>query len=136
MDEIYKNIDERNLNKKRKILTGFDAMIADMLINKKLNPIATELFIRKRKLKISLVFVTQSFFAVPKNMRLHSTHYFLWKFQIKESFNKLHFIISRFWLERLYKPLQKMYCKTIFFFSDYLMLFMHQIIIYISERMF
>ena len=77
MDEIYKNIDERNPNKKRKILTGFDAMSADMLINKKLNPIATELFIRKRKLKISLVFVTQSFFAVPKNMRLHSTHYFL-----------------------------------------------------------
>ena len=77
MDEIYKNIDERNPNKKRKILTGFHAMIADMLINKKLNPIATELFIRKRKLKISLVFVTQSFFAVPKNMRLHSTHYFL-----------------------------------------------------------
>ena len=119
MDEIYKNIDERNPNKKRKILTGFDAMIADMLINKKLNPIATELFIRKRKLKISLVFVTQSYFAVPKNMTLRSTHYFLWKFQIKESFNKLHFIISRFWLERLYEPLQKMYRKTIFFFSGW-----------------
>ena len=119
MDEIYKNIDERNPNKKRKILTGFDAMIADMLINKKLNPIATELFIRKRKLKISLVFVTQSYFAVPKNMTLRSTHYFLWKFQIKESFNKLHFIISRFWLERLYEPLQKMYRKTIFLFSGW-----------------
>ena len=61
-------------NKKRKILTIFDNMIADMLNNKKLNPIVTELFIRCRKLNISLVFITQSYFAVPKNIRLNSTH--------------------------------------------------------------
>ena len=54
-------------------------MIADMLSNKKLNPIVTELFIRGRKLNISLVFITQSYFAVPKNIRLNSTHYFVMK---------------------------------------------------------
>ena len=52
-------------------------MIADMLSNKKLNPIVTELFIRGRKLNISLVFIMQSYFAVPKNIRLTSTDYFI-----------------------------------------------------------
>ena len=79
MDYIYKNITEYNPNKKRRILIVFDDMIADMLSNKKLNPIVTELFIRGRKLNISLVFITQSYFTVPKNNRLNSTHYFLMK---------------------------------------------------------
>ena len=51
----------------------FDDMIADLLSNKKLYPIATELFIRGRKLSVCLVFVTQSYFTVPKNIRLNST---------------------------------------------------------------
>ena len=51
--------------------------------NKKLNPIVTELFIKGRKLNISLVFITQSYFAVPKNIRLNSTHYFIMKFPKK-----------------------------------------------------
>ena len=76
MDDIYKNIEEYNSNRKGKILIGFDDMIADMLSNKKLNPIVTELFIRGRKLNISLVFITKSYFPVPKNIRLNSTHYF------------------------------------------------------------
>ena len=66
MDDIYKNIEEYNPNKKRKILTVFDHMIADMLSNKKLNPIVTELLIRVRKLNISLAFITQTYFAAPK----------------------------------------------------------------------
>ena len=61
MYNIYKDIEEYNPNKKRKILIDFDDMIADMLINKKLNPIVTELFIRGRKLNISLVFITVLF---------------------------------------------------------------------------
>ena len=65
MDDIYKNIEEYNPNKKHKILIVFD-MIADMLSNKKLNPIVTELFIRGRRLNISLVFITRSYFAVLK----------------------------------------------------------------------
>ena len=59
MDDIYKNIEECNPNKKQKILMVFDDMITDTLSNKKLNLIVTELFIRGRKLIISLVFITQ-----------------------------------------------------------------------------
>ena len=66
MDDIHKNIEEYNLNEKRKILIVFGDMIADMLSNKKLNPIIIQLFIRGRKLNIPLVFTKQSYFAVPK----------------------------------------------------------------------
>ena len=59
MQDIYKNIDEYNIDKERKILMVFDDMIADMINNKKLNSVVTELFIRDRKLNISLVFITQ-----------------------------------------------------------------------------
>ena len=76
MNDIYKNIEEHN---PLKILIVFDDMIADMLRNKKFNSLVTELFIRGRKLNIFLVFVTQSYFAVPKNIRLNSTHYFVMK---------------------------------------------------------
>ena len=58
--DVYKNIDEYNLDKENKILIIFDDMIADMIHNKKLNSIVTELFMRGRKLNISLVFITQS----------------------------------------------------------------------------
>ena len=58
MDDIYKNIEEYNKNGKCKILIVFDSMIADILRNKKLNPIVTELFITGRKLRLSLVFMT------------------------------------------------------------------------------
>ena len=70
VDGIYKNIEEYNPNKNQKILTVFDDMIADILSNKKLNPVVTELFIRGRKLNSSLAFITQSF-VVPKNIRLN-----------------------------------------------------------------
>ena len=66
MDDVHKYMEEYNTNKKHKILIVFDEMIADMLGNKKPNPIVTELFIRGRKLNISLAFITQSYFAVPK----------------------------------------------------------------------
>ena len=77
MQKVYKNIEEHNANKERKILTFFDDMIADMINNKKINWIVTELFIRSRKLNISLVFITQSYFKVPKDVRLISTHFFI-----------------------------------------------------------
>ena len=63
----------------------YDHMIAAMLSNKKLNPILTELFIRGRKLKISVVFITQSYFAVPKYIRLDSTYYFIMKISNKRA---------------------------------------------------
>ena len=84
MNDIYENIEEYNPNKKLKTLIFFDDMI-DMVSNKKLNPIVTELFIRGRKLNISFVFVTQSYFAVPKNVRLNSTHYFILKIRNKQN---------------------------------------------------
>ena len=61
MDDIFKNIEEYNPNRQRKILIAFDVMIADMLSNKALNPIVTELFIRGRKLDIYLDFIIQSY---------------------------------------------------------------------------
>ena len=93
MDDIYKNIEEHNSNKKRKILIVFDDMIADILSNKKINPIVTELFIRGRKVNIYLVFMIQYFFAVPRNIRLNSTHGFPMKIPNKRSFKILHLII-------------------------------------------
>ena len=73
IQDVYKNIEDYNPGKKRKVLIVFDDMIADMINNKKLNPIVTELFIRGRKLNISIVFITQSYFNVPKDVRLNST---------------------------------------------------------------
>ena len=95
MDNIYKDIENNNLNKKRKILIVFGDMISDMLSNKKLNPIVAELFIRGRKLNNSLVFIKQSYVSLPKNTRLNPTHNFVIKFQTKENFNKLHLIIHQ-----------------------------------------
>ena len=91
MDDIYKNIEEYNPNKKQKILVIFNDIIADMISNKKLNSIVTELFIRGRKLNISLVFITQSYFAVPKNIRLNSTHYFVMKIPNKRELQQIAF---------------------------------------------
>ena len=75
MRDVYKNIEDYNLGREYKILIVFDDMIADMINNKKLNPIVTELFIRGRKLNISIVFITQSYFKVSKDVRLNSTHF-------------------------------------------------------------
>ena len=75
MQDVYKNIEEYNLGKKRKILTVFVFFIADMINNKILNPIETELFIRDRTLNISILFITQSYFKVPKNVRINSSHF-------------------------------------------------------------
>ena len=79
MQDVHKNIDDYNPRKIRKIIIVFDDMIAAMINNNKLNPIVTELLIRGRKLNISIVFITQSYFKVPKDVRLNSTHFFIMK---------------------------------------------------------
>ena len=79
MHDVYKNIDDYNPDKENKILIVFDDMIADMIHNKKLNSIVTELFIRGRKLNMSFVFITQAYFKVPKDVRLNTTHFFIIK---------------------------------------------------------
>ena len=79
MQDVYKNIDEYNIDKGRKILLVFDDMIADMINSEKINSIVTELFITGRKLNISFVFITQSYFKVPKDIRLNCIHVLIMK---------------------------------------------------------
>ena len=79
MHDAYRNIDHYNRDKENKILIVFDDMIADIINNKKLNSIVTELFIRGRKQNIALVFITQSYFKAPKSVRLNTTHSFILK---------------------------------------------------------
>ena len=79
MHDVYKNIDYYNPDKENKILIVFNNIIAIMIYYKKLDSIVTELFIRETKLNISLAFITQSYFKVPKNVRLNTTHFFITK---------------------------------------------------------
>ena len=79
MDGVYENIYNYNPNKRKKILIVFDDMIADIVMSKTFQAIIKELFIRCRKLNISLVFITQPYFSVPKYVRLNSTHYLIMK---------------------------------------------------------
>ena len=71
MDAIYKNIEEYNPNRKRKISIAFDYIITDILTNKKFNLTVAELFIRGRRLNISIVFITHSYYSAAKNIRLN-----------------------------------------------------------------
>ena len=89
MQDVYKNIEDYNPGKERKILIVFDDMIVDMINNKKLNSVVTELFIRGRKLNISIVFIMQSYFKVPKDVRLNSTHFFMTKILNKRELQQI-----------------------------------------------
>ena len=89
MNDVYENIDLYNLNRKRKVLIVFDDMIADIMTNKKFQSIIKELFVRCRKINISLVFITQSYFSVPKDVRLNSTHYFIMKINSKRELQNI-----------------------------------------------
>ena len=89
MQDVYKNIEDYNPNKKREVLIVFDDMIADMINKKKLNPVVTELFIRDRKLNISIAFITQSYFKVPKDVRLNSTHFFITRIPKKRELQQI-----------------------------------------------
>ena len=79
MCDVCKNINYYNPNKENKILIIVDDMITDMMNNRRLDSIVTELFFRDRKLNIFLVFITQSYFKVPKNVRLNTTNFFIAK---------------------------------------------------------
>ena len=74
MNDVYENIDDYNSSIKRKVLIVFDDMIAEIMTNKKFQTIIKGLFIRSRKLNISLLFIAQTYFSVPKDVRLNSTH--------------------------------------------------------------
>ena len=83
MDDAHSNIDDYNPHRKRKILIVFDEMIAGIMTNKKFQAIIKKLFIRCRKLNISLVFITQSYFSLSKEVRLNSTNYLIMKIDNK-----------------------------------------------------
>ena len=89
MQDVYKNIEDYNPIKKRKVLIVFDDMIADMINNNNLNPVVTELLIRGRKRNISIVFITQSYFKVSKDVRLNSTHFFIMKIPNKRKLQQI-----------------------------------------------
>ena len=83
MNDVYENINDCNLSRRREILIVFDDMIGDIMTSKKFQSIIRELFIRCRKLNISLVFITHSYFSVPKDVRLNSTQYLIMKINNK-----------------------------------------------------
>ena len=68
MNDVYKNSDDYNPSRKRKVLIVFDDMIAGIMTNKKFQAIIKELFIRCRKVNISLAFISQFYFSVPKDV--------------------------------------------------------------------
>ena len=121
MQDVYKNIDWYNADKERKILIVFDDIIVDMINNKKLNSIAIELFITDRKLNIYIVFITQSYFKVPKDVRLNSTHFFILKIPNKRelqriALNHLSDINSKDFIKIYKKYIDERYS---FFFSSW-----------------
>ena len=89
MQDVYKNIEEYDLGKNRKVLIVYDDMIADMINNKKLNSVLTELFIRGRKRNVSISFITQSYFTAPKDVKLYSTHFFIMKIPNKRELQQI-----------------------------------------------
>ena len=110
MNDVYNNINDYNPNRKRKILIFFDDMVADIMTNKNFEAIITELFIRCRKLIISLVFITQSYFSVPKEVKLNSTHYLIMKIHNKRELKNIAINHSA---DIDYKDFMKIYKKCI-----------------------
>ena len=117
IQDVYKNIEDYNPRKNRKVLTVFHHMIANMINNKKLNPIVTELFIRGMILNISIVFIIQSYAKVPEDVRLNSTHFFIMKIPNKRELQQIALNHSS---DIDFKDLMKIYrkctAKTVFFF--------------------
>ena len=109
------NTDDYNPNRKRKTLIVFDVVIADMMTNKKFQAIIKELFIRCKKLNILLVFITQSYFSVPKDVRLNSTHCLIMKIKQLNNQKELKNIAINHSAEINYKD----FMRTIFFFDNW-----------------
>ena len=118
MDHVYSNIDDYNSNRKWGILIVFDDKIVDIMTNNKFQAIMKELFIRYRKLNISLVFITQSYFSFPKEVRLNCTHYLIMKIHSKR---ELQNIATNHSADIEYKDFRKIYrkCTKEPYFLDY-----------------
>ena len=105
MDDVYEVINDYNPSRKRKKLIVFGDMIADVMTNKKFHAISKELFIRCRKLSISL-FITQCYFSVPKDVRLSLTHYLIMKINNRK---ELQNIATNYSVDIDYKDFMKTY---------------------------
>ena len=109
MDDVYENINDYNPTRKRKNLIVFDdaiADIADIMSNKEFQAIVKELFIISRKLNILLALITQSYFSVPKDVRLNSTHHLIMKINNKRELQNISINYSA---DINYKDLVKIY---------------------------
>ena len=89
MDDVLDNINNYNKNREQKVLIVFDDMIADIEYNKNFKRIIKELFYRARKINVSIVFITQSYFRALKDARLNSTHYILMKIGHKKELKRI-----------------------------------------------
>ena len=89
MDDILENIEDYNKKRKRKILIVFDDMISHVMSDKKAQQVLKELFIRCRKLNVSLCFLTQSYFSVSKDVRLNCTHYIIFRLSNKRELQNI-----------------------------------------------
>ena len=89
MNDVLEDINNYNKNRDKKVLIIFDDMIADIMRSEKFKAIVKELFIRCRKLSISIIFITQSYFRTPKDVRLNSTHYILMKIGNKKELKSI-----------------------------------------------
>ena len=118
MIDVFENIDNYNPLRKPKVLIVFDDMIADIMANKKCQQILEELSIRSRKTNISLVFISKSYFLVPKNVRLNCMHYYIMKISNQIELSN---IAQNHTSDIVYKDFLKMYCnytkKTYDFFT-------------------
>ena len=113
-------------------MTIFDDMIVDILCNKKLNPVVTEVFIREIKLHVSLAFFTQSYFAFSKTNRQIQHAILLWKLQTEQNFNKLHLTIHQILtFKTLWIFIKSVLQISILFWL--LILLLHQIVLHVSE---
>ena len=89
MNDVLQNINNYNKNRDKKVLIIFDDMIVDIMRSEKFKAIVKELFIRYRKLNISIVFITQSYFRTPKDARLNSMHYIIMKIGNKKELKRI-----------------------------------------------
>ena len=110
MDDVYENINDYNPSRKKVMLIVFDDMIPDVMRNKKFQIIIKELFVRCRKLNISLPFITQSYFSVPKDARLNLAHYLIMKINSrKELQNIIHYSRINHFADIEYQDFMRIY---------------------------
>ena len=103
VDDVYEDIDEYNPSRKRKTLIVFKEMIADVIPNKKFQAVLKNLFIRCRKLNISLVFIIQSYFSISKEVRSNSTHYLIIKLTTKQNYKTSQLITLQILIIKIYR---------------------------------